>query len=149
MSLGEATQETPFTVLYQPGTRPEFTSINLSIMVDAEMNNYAAMYEWLTLIGFSETTGDISQWKRKFIDQSTKNDANIPPLVSDGTLDIIGGDKKAVRRIKFRDLWPTSIDGFELTEDNTETVYLTFQASLRFTGKPVLSDYLLNEPMLI
>lgn len=142
ITLGEATHETPFTVLYQPGTRPEFTGLNVSILVDAEMNNYAAMYEWMTLIGFAETTDDINQWKRRFIDQSGKNDANIPPLVSDGFLDIIGGNQKPVRRLKFRDMWPTSIDGFEISEDTTETTYLTFQVSLRFTGKPVLTDFL-------
>ena len=37
ITLGEATHETPFTVLYQPGTRPEFTGLNVSILVDAEM----------------------------------------------------------------------------------------------------------------
>lgn len=142
MTLGEASQESPFTVIYQPGTRPEFTSLNVSIMVDAEMNNYAALYEWLTLIGFAETEKDISQWKTKFIDTSAFNDNNFPSLVSDGFLDIIGGNKKTVRRISFRDLWPTSLDGFELTEETTETTYLTFQASFRFVGKPVLSDFL-------
>lgn len=143
VTVGEAIQETPFMPVYQPGTRPEFTTLNIAFTVDADMANYVAVYNWLTLIGFAESSNDIRTWRQKYPNAfSTEIDPNSPDLTSDGTLIVYGAGQMPVRAIKFRDMFPVSIDGFELSEENNETAYITCSVSFRFVGKPIIGERL-------
>lgn len=142
ITLGEAIQDTPFMAVYQPGTRPEFTTLNITFTVDAEMNNYTAINDWITLIGFAESTNDITEWKTKYPEVDIGPDPNSPRLTSDGTVIVYGAGQKPVRAITFRDLFPVSLDGFEINEENSETTYITATATFRFVGKPKIGPLL-------
>ena len=142
ITLSEAIQETPFMPVYQVGTRPEFTTLNVTFTVDADMANYTAINDWLTLIGFAESTDDLSIWKAKYPQQEVGVDPNTPRLTSDGTLIVYGAGQLPVRAIKFRDLFPVTLDGFEINEENSETTYIQCTASFRFTGKPIIGERL-------
>lgn len=142
ITLGEAQQETPFMAVYIPGTRPEFTTLNITFTVDADMSNYTAINDWITLIGFAESTDDLNQWKQKYPENETGIDPNSPRLTSDGTIVVYGANQMPVRAITFRDLFPVSLDGFEINEETTETTYITATASFRFVGKPLISNRL-------
>ena len=142
ITLGEAIQETPFMAVYQPGTRPEFTTLNIQFMLDANMDNYTALNDWITLIGFAESTDDITEWKQKYPDVEIGIDPNSPRLTSDGTVIVYGAGQKPVRSISFRDMFPVSLDGFEINEENSETTYITATATFRFVGKPKIGPLL-------
>ena len=89
-----------------PGTLVEQDQITITFTIDEKMNNYAALYEWITLIGFMEKSTDIAQWKQKFaqFNLPTEHDIDWPDLVSDAVLIIKGANGKNVRQIKFRDI---------------------------------------------
>lgn len=125
-----------------PGTLVEQDQITITFTIDEKMNNYAALYEWITLIGFMEKSTDIAQWKQKFaqFNLPTEHDIDWPDLVSDAVLIIKGANGKDVRQIKFRDIWITNLEGFQLSEETSETTYITCNASFHVLGKMELSD---------
>lgn len=142
LSLAPAIQNTPFMDIKHPGTLVEQDQITITFTIDEKMNNYAALYEWITLIGFMEKSTDIAQWKQKFaqFNLPTEHDIDWPDLVSDAVLIIKGANGKNVRQIKFRDIWITNLEGFQLSEETSETTYITCNASFHVLGKMELSD---------
>ena len=106
LSLAPAIQNTPFMDIKHPGTLVEQDQITITFTIDEKMNNYAALYEWITLIGFMEKSTDIAQWKQKFaqFNLPTEHDIDWPDLVSDAVLIIKGANGKNVRQSKFRDI---------------------------------------------
>lgn len=142
VSVTEAVQESPFMTIHYPGTKPDFTPLNLTFTVDANMDNYTALYDWLTLISFAESSDDIATWKQRYPQIEIGEDPTAPNLVSDGTLTVIGAGNVSVRNITFRNMFPVSLDGFEINEESTETTYIQATASFRFMGKPLISDLL-------
>lgn len=142
LSLAPAIQNTPFMDIKHPGTLVEQDQITITFTIDEKMNNYAALYEWITLIGFMEKSTDIAQWKQKFaqFNLPTEHDIDWPDLVSDAVLIIKGANGKDVRQIKFRDIWITNLEGFQLSEETSETTYITCNASFHVLGKMELSD---------
>ena len=141
-TLSEAIQETPLTPIYHPGTRPEFSTLNITFTVDANIDNYTAIIDWLTMIGTAESSEDIVKWKQKYPLCFPNKDVDYPDLTSDGTLIVYGAGQKPVRAITFRALFPVNVEGFEITEENTETTYITASASFRFVGKPKIGELL-------
>lgn len=141
-TLSEATQETPFAPIYHPGTRPEFSTLNITFTVDAHMDNYTALVDWLTMIGSAESSEDVNLWKQKYPQVFVGRDVDHPDLTSDGTLIVYGAGQLPVRAITMRSLFPTNVEGFEVTEETTETTYITATASFRYIGKPIIGDLL-------
>lgn len=141
-TANEAVQETRFAPIYRPGTRPEFSTLNITFTIDANMDNYCALVDWLTMISTAESNDDIINWTQRYPQCNVGKDADYPDLVSDGTIIVYGAQQMPVRAITLRNLFPTSVDGFEISEENTETTYITATASFRFFGKPVIGNRL-------
>lgn len=142
LNLGPAIQGSPFMEIKHPGTLVEQDQVTITFTIDERMDNYAALYEWIMLIGFMEKSTDVATWRRKFghFSLPTNHDIDWPDLTSDATLIIKGANGQDVRQITFRDLWITNLDGFTLNEDNSDTTYVTCTASFHITGKIELSD---------
>lgn len=146
VTTNEVTQENRFTPIFRPGTRPTFDALNVTFTVDEKMNNYADAYEWLKLISLYEDSGNLTTWKQKWADLfkcDIKKDIDFPDLCSDATLTIIGANNKPVRTFTFRDCFITSLGSMQFTEETSETVYVTCDATFRYVGGFVLSDCLL------
>lgn len=141
----EVVQETPYMQVFRPGTRPDFTTFNISFTIDENMDNYTALYDWLTLITFAESGDDLQMWKQKYPQFEIGLDPSSPNLVSDGSLTVMGANGDSVRTITFRDMFPVSLDGFEINEENTDTTYLTANASFRYVGKMIISDRIIQQ----
>lgn len=146
VTTSEATQETPFSPIFRPGTRPSFEALNVTFTIDEKMNNYADAYEWLKLISLYNDHTNLTEWKKKWEDLfkcNIKKDMDFPDLCSDATLTILGANSKPVRTFTFKDAFITSLGSMQFTEDNNDTVYITCDASFRYVGGFVLSECLL------
>lgn len=141
----EAIQETPLSPVYWPGTRPEMSTLNITFTIDAGMENYEAVANWLTLISTAQSMDDIKKWKNTVLEHFIKEhgkDPSSPNLTSDGSLIVYGAGNVPVRALTFKELFPISLDGFEITEDTSEVVHVAANASFRFTGTPSIGNRL-------
>ena len=128
ISLDVARQSTYLKDLDIPGEKLNYEDLTLRFMVDENMENYISIYEWLTGLGFPETT---SQFRTLTTDDGGVRDQK--EAFSDGTLRILNSNFREVAKVKFLDLFPTSLSSLDFDATSTDINYFTAQVSFKYT----------------
>ncbi len=102
--------------------------MTLRFLVDENMENYLAVYDWLKGLGFPETA---KQYKTLTTDKDGQKDNK--EAFSDGTLRILNSNYREVAKVKFEDLFPTSLTSLDFDATNTDIQYFTAEATFKYT----------------
>ena len=111
-----------------PGEKLTYGDLIIRFLVDENLENYMAIHNWLTGIGFPETP---EQFKTQ-----TTNDDNLRDLKeqwSDGSLAILNSQYRKTADVKFRDLFPTSLTSLEFDATENDIQYFTAEATFKYT----------------
>ena len=131
IDLTNTEQSTPFTNVYQAGDKPNFGDLSITFLVDENLDNYTALYEWIYLVGFPQNYTQVQSWKSRWWDKD-KFDSNFG-LTSDGSITIKTSNARPIRTVYFKDLIINSLGELLLTSDQTETQYVTCTAGFKYT----------------
>lgn len=118
-----------------PGEKLNYGDFSLKFLVDENMENYAAIHNWLTGLGFPEVT---EQYKSLTTNEDGLRDGK--SAFSDGTLRILGSNYRDVAIIKFLDLFPVSLSSLEFTATDTDINYFTAEVSFKYTVYQLLGS---------
>ena len=110
------------------GERLTYGDFTLRFLVDENMENYKSVYDWLTGLGFPETT-------KEFADIIKDSDGQRDPKEAfcDGTLRIINSKYREVAKVKFSDLFPVSLTSLDFDATNTDVQFFTAEATFKYT----------------
>ena len=128
LSLGLATQPTYLKDIDVPGEKLTYGDFTLRFLVDENMENYIAIYDWLVGLGFPETTQEFKTLTTDSADQRDLKEA-----FCDGTLRILNSNYREVATVKFTDLFPVSLTSLDFDATNTDIQYLTAEVSFKYT----------------
>jgi len=133
ITLGIAKQPTYLKMIDVPGEILTYGDLTLKFLVDENMENYMAIHNWLTGLGFPETT-------KQYKDLTTNGDGirDSKEAFSDGSLSILNSNYKSTATVKFRDLFPVSLSSLEFDATPTDVVYLTAQVTFKYTIYDIL-----------
>ena len=111
-----------------PGERLTYGDFTLRFLVDENMENYISVYNWLKGLGFPEST-------QEFRDLTTDKDGIRDPKEAfcDGTLRILNSNYREVAKVKFNDLFPTSLTSLDFDATNTDIQFFTAEATFKYT----------------
>ena len=111
-----------------PGERLTYGDLTLRFLVDENMENYISVYNWLKGLGFPETT-------KEYKDLTTDKDGQRDPKEAfcDGTLRILNSNYREVAKVKFKDLFPTSLTSLDFDATNTDVQFFTAEATFKYT----------------
>ena len=128
LTLELTTQPSYLKNIDVPGERLTFGDLTLRFLVDENMENYISVYDWLTGLGFPETT-------KEFADLIKDKDGQRDPKEAfcDGTLRILNSNYREVAKVKFNDLFPTSLTSLDFDATNTDVQYFTAEATFKYT----------------
>ena len=130
ISLPTATHDTRFSRIKEPGDKPEYSTLSVSFKVDSLLNNYIAVYNWITGLGFPE---DIEQFKRA-TETDNLNTTRRLVSVSEGTLAVLDNYNNPARIFKFSGLIPTELSFASTFDSNvSDTTYLTANVEFELT----------------
>ena len=147
ITLGEAQYATPMSDMFVTGDKLTFETLNITFLVDEELQNYRELWEWIVGIG---SPVNHSQWTTALTkgDGITTNfsavgsDDNINPrqkatstdknLYSDATLIVYNSKNMPKVNVKFKDMFPTSISSLEYSQDLTDVEYFKASATFRY-----------------
>lgn len=147
ITLGEAQYATPMSDMFVAGDKLTFETLNITFLVDEELQNYRELWEWIVGIG---SPVNHSQWTTALTkgDGITTNfsavgsDDNINPrqkatstdknLYSDATLIVYNSKNMPKVNVKFKDMFPTSISSLEYSQDLTDVEYFKASATFRY-----------------
>ena len=118
-----------------PGERLSYGDFTLRFLVDENMENYQSIYDWLTGLGFPETT-------KEFADLIKDSDGQTDPKEAfcDGTLRILNSNYREVAKVKFKDLFPISLSSLDFDATNTDVQFFTAEATFKYTIYDLVSS---------
>ena len=133
--LGTALQATYLKDIDIPGDKLQYGDFALRFLVDEELTNYMAIHNWLTGLGFPETT-------EEFKDLTKDIDGARDPAeaFSDGSLHILNSNYRNTAVVKFKDLFPTSLTSLEFEATDTDINYFTAEVTFKYTVYNILGS---------
>jgi len=134
ITLGTEIQPTYLKDLDIPGNKILYQDLSIKFLVDESMQNYMAIHNWITGLGFPETT---QQYK-----DLTTNDEGLrdsKEAFSDGSLYILNSNYNTTAIVKFKDLFPISLSSLEFNSTATDVQYFTADVSFKYTVYNILS----------
>ena len=147
ITLGEAQFPTPMSDMFVAGDKLTFETLNITFLVDEELQNYRELWEWIVGIG---SPVNHSQWSTTLTKgdgitttfKAVGSDDNIDPrqkatstdknLYSDATLIVYNSKNMPKVNVKFKDMFPTSISSLEYSQDLTDVEYFKASATFRY-----------------
>ena len=128
ITLGTAIQPNYLKMLDVPGDMLSYEDFIIDFLVDENLENYLAIHNWLTGLGFPES-------QTQFDNLVTNNEGSEDRKLqySDGTLSILNSNYREIASVKFKDLVPTSLSSLEFTATDTDINYFTAQVSFKYT----------------
>ena len=111
-----------------PGDKLTYGDLSLRFLVDENMENYLAIHNWLTGLGFPETT-------QQYVELITNDDQEKDPLeaFSDASLFVFDSNFNTNLIVNFKDLFPISLSSLEFDSTLTDVQYFTAEATFKYT----------------
>ena len=138
ISLGQATVPTPLYDYPVPGDAISYSNLDISFLVDENLNNYKELHDWLLGLGFPSKHQQYADLQATAADRfpgSTKGSlvagVEIPAplseggLYSDATLTILNSKNIAKTEIRFHNIYPTSLGALSYSVQASDVNYLT------------------------
>ena len=134
INLGNAIQPSYLKDIDVPGDKLTYGDFSLRFLVDENLENYMAVHNWLTGLGFPETT-------QQFRDLTTNDDGvkDLKLQFSDGSLHILNSNFRDVAIVKFRDLFPTYLTSLDFEASDTDISYFTAEVTFKYTIYNILA----------
>jgi hypothetical protein len=137
LNLGAAIQPTYLKDLPRPGDKMDFGDLTLTFLVDANLENYMEIQNWMRGIGYPESLSEIYEWQRDKQDPldypSGSGDSPNLNLFADGTLNILSSNNNPVFKVIFKDLWPTALSALQFDAQITDEQYLTSTVTFKYS----------------
>jgi len=115
-----------------------YGDLTLRFLIDEDMENYMAIHNWLTGLGFPETTQDYKDLLSNEDDVTQPEDPK--RAFSDGSLTILNSNYRTNAIVKFKDLFPTSLTSLEFDTSATDIQYFTADATFKYTIYNILDS---------
>ena len=126
--LGEAFQPMPFMNLPVEGATLSFESMNLSFILDEDMQNYMEIYSWLTALGFPR---DYEQFKTL---KPASEASEYASMFSDMDIMLQTNKSNPNYKITFNDVFPTSLSSVQFDTSVSALEPIVVDATFNFKG---------------
>ena len=136
ISMGTAVQPSYLKDIPVPGDKVLYDDLTVRFLVDEKMENYLAIYKWITGLGFPESIGQFAQLKKD--DNRTNRlvtDKADPRYFefSDATLQVLNSNYKPSVLINFVDAFPVSLSTLEFDVSTRDYNFFTAEVTFKYT----------------
>lgn len=119
-----------------PGDTLTYGDLMITFLVDENMTNYTALQDWMKKITADLDTEDYNRYQRSqpgFPGADVRKPTPIGPTMTDATMTITDSNNNANVEIRYKDLFPTSLEALQFDITDTSMPYLTASASFAFS----------------
>ena len=151
INLGSAQQNTTLYDIPLPGDKLTYAALDLSFIVDENLNNYKEIHDWLLGLGFPSNHTQFQDLQSTGSDRfpgSTKSSAvtgtSTPtPLAeggiySDAVLTVLNSKNIAKTEIRFKNVYPTSLGSLNYDVRATDVDYLNASVSFNYMNYDIV-----------
>ena len=137
ITMGDPMLFNPFRSIPIPGDHLTYDTLNVKFIVDANMDNYIALYNWIVALGFPESYDQYINYISA--DQSLVL-SELAKSYSGAVLQVLDGSNNPVKQLIFRDVVPRAIGSLTFQSNNSDVLYLVGDATFQF------SHYTFDDP---
>jgi hypothetical protein len=151
ISISDVNVATPLYDYPVPGDEITYQSLDISFLVDENLNNYKEVHDWISGLGFGKNHQQFADMRATGTDRFPGTVANTaasgtatpPPIpegstYSDATLTILNSKNIAVTEIRFQNVFPTSIGSLSYDVKRADVDYLQAQASFSYINYDIV-----------
>ncbi len=151
ISIGTATVPTPLYDYPVPGDEISFQSLDISFLVDENLNNYKELHDWLSGFGFGKSHQQFADMRATGTDRfpgtvastaasGTATPGPIPEgsTYSDATLTILNSKNIAKTEVRFQNVFPTTIGSLSYDVQASDIDYLKASASFDYLNYDIV-----------
>ena len=151
ISLGTAQQNTPLIDVPLPGDKVTFNSLDISFLVDENLNNFKEIHDWILGLGFPDNHTQFQNLQSAGSDRfpgSSRSTAatgtNVPQplneggIYSDAILTVLNSKNIAKTEIRFKNVYPTSLGGLTYDVRLTDVDYVNASVSFNYTSYEIV-----------
>ena len=136
ISMGTAIQPSYLKDIPVPGDKVLYDDLNVRFLVDEKMENYLAIYKWMTGLGYPEFRAQYDQLKKD--DNRTNRgvvDKGDPRYFefSDATLQILNSNYKSSVLVNFKDVFPIALSTLDFDVTTRDYAYFTAEVTFKYT----------------
>ena len=136
ISMGTAIQPSYLKDIPVPGDKVLYDDLNVRFLVDEKMENYLAIYKWITGLGYPENLGQYNQLKKDDIrtDASATDDADPRYFeFSDATLQVLNSNYRPSVLVNFKDAFPVALSTLDFDVTTRDYAYFTAEVTFKYT----------------
>lgn len=131
ISMSEAIQPTPFVDVYAPGEKAIYDLLNVTFMMDESLATWIELHDWIRAMTFPK---DYSEYRNlKNLNYYTKELNSNKPQYSDCTVTILSSSNNPFIKIKYYDVFPTTLSSFIMSSADTPDAVITADATFRYS----------------
>ncbi len=147
LDLGTAEQMTTLKAIPTPGTLLTYGDLEMSFLVDENLENYREIHGWMTGLGFPREHSDfktlVDAAKDRFPTQGSGSDKHdggkvkygampLGPVYSDATLNVLTSKNNSNIEVRFSDMFPVSLSGLSFNQQATDIDYLSASVTMKY-----------------
>lgn len=129
LSLGVATQVTPFTNIRRPGDKVEFEQMQVTFRVNEDMDNYLEIFNWMVALGRPESFNQYTLKQKPYQSVDSQKDT----VTSDITLTVLSSAMNTNLEFLMRDCFPIGLSNITMTSSASDIDYITATATFALT----------------
>ena len=148
VSISEVRQPTPFVDVPLPGTTLSYETLNMTFLVDENLENLQEIHGWIRGLGFPESYTEYAGGLNAGADRAPSSQGSVstePGKVrfgapsqqayfSDATLIVLTSKNNPIKEIRFRDVYPVNIGELQYDQQATDVQYLTATVTFNYRG---------------
>ena len=147
ISLGTTLQPTPLADIPLPGDTLSFGDLEITFLVDENLENYREIHGWMYGIGFPKARTQFASLVEAGKDRfptsgkdSLVTDAGkvkygatpLGPIFSDATLNVLSSKNNTNIEVRFNDVFPTTLSGLNFNQQADDVNYLSATVSFKY-----------------
>ena len=145
INLGSATQTNPLYDIPLPGDKITYAALDMSFLVDENLNNYKEIHDWILGLGFPSNNQQFQDLQSAGSDRfpgssrstaatgtSTPQPLNEGGIYSDAILTVLNSKNIAKTEIRFQNVYPTSLGSLNYDVRQTDIDYLSASVSFNY-----------------
>ena len=151
INLGSAQQNTPLYDMPLPGDKITFAALDMSFLVDENLNNYKEIHDWILGLGFPSNNQQFQDLQSAGSDRfpgssrstavtgsSTPQPLNEGGIYSDAILTVLNSKNIAKTEIRFQNIYPTSLGSLNYDVRQTDVDYLSASCSFNYMNYDIV-----------
>ena len=131
VEIGSKEVQTPIKDYEIPGDKMTFGDLNLSFLVNEDLDNYYEIYKWLKGLTNPKHQSEFYEYLDTVEELGRPQDFD--KQMSDARLLILNSNYNAISTVNFFNIFPTSLSTLEFDASATDINYFTAQVNFKYT----------------